>query len=310
MRILLVGTSTNEKHKARGNLAGFNHGYSRAFRELGHRVDSLSHQEAKEKARGHYDFFLLRDTVPIGSTAVIHLRRMCDRFAMFTHAEYIQGRSIDKPFFNALAKAGALPQHIFLDQQLGWKVYEEQGIKVPMTWLGFGANLETHVADEKDIDVLWVGHGYAERQQRVENLVYPLIDILGDEYNVRIHGRNQVHGSLSIPEMFNAMSRARIVIHLCHMAHWKGGYGGRTIWDALASRAYVVHDSFATDKESFPYGVSFVPVDQVTDEVLRILEEVDPEDLEDMTEAGYEWVREGHMITHVAKKMLDIVGVR
>lgn len=293
LRILLIGTSTNPA----AHTAGFNHGYKAGFEALGHQVDSISHREAGGFDGDGYDFFLLRDAT-ISPKIVQHFKDKSRHFALFTHAEYAQAKH-ERSFIEAVK-----PEHIFLDQQEGDKGFE--GLGTPCTFLGYGANPETRRAAVKDIDVLWVGHGYHERQARVEAQVYPLLDT---EFNVKIHGRAQKDGALTIPKMYEVMSRARIVIHLCGLAAIRWGYGGRRIYDALSSGAFVVSDKFPHDEETFPYGTSFVPVEQVHDRVLWLLRNADEEDLEEMTEAGFEWVREGHMISHVAQEMLDIVGV-
>ena len=256
MKVMLIGTSVNADDKQRGNLAGFNHAYGIAFRELGHEVLSYAHNDIRAAARntGNFDLFLLRD-VTVDTKFVAQIAGRSERFGIFTHAEFIQGRTMDVQFFEMIRKLGVKPHHIFYDQPLAAQRYAEVGINIPGTFIGWGANPETYTSEEKDIDVLWLGHNYGERQTRVENLIFPLKEM--PLLNVKIHGRGQPDGSLSLPEMFEVLSRAKVVVRLSHKAHWDGGYSGRTIYDALASGCFVVHDWYPTCQEMFPHGVHF-----------------------------------------------------
>ena len=293
MRALIVGGSTNPKH----HIAGFNLGYGLAFKELGWEVDSVSQAGARKFRGSGYDLFLLRDTM-INVDTALRLKNGSKHFAIFTHSEYRQSRR-EQEFMKAVK-----PEHIFLDQPLGAQGFSELGI--PSTFLGYGANPMCRVSGEKDIDVLWVGHGYAGRQTSVENQVWPLLDL--DGFNVKVHGSGQPHGPLSIPDMYEAMSRSRIVIHMCGYGALRWGYGGRRIFDALASGAMVISDSFPECWRVFPKGVSFVKSEDVHVYTRSILES-DKEFVSTMAEAGHKWVRENGMIIHIAQKMLDILGV-
>ncbi len=303
MRVLLVGTSTNHDDVNMGNLGGFNHGYGAAFREMGWEVDSFHHRNFNEEASGEYDLFLLRD-VTVNPIHVAEWAFKSKKFAMFTHAVFIQGRTMDVRFFMAMKGLDSMPDHVFLDQPLGGEAYKQLAIDVPTTFLGWGANHAAYRAEEKDVDLLWVGHAYAPRQTIVENLVYPF---LGTDCNVRIHGRGQEHGPLSMPQMFEVMSRARVLVRVSHVAHWEGGYSGRTIFDALASGCYVVHDEYPTCHEMFPRGASFVHVEKIREEIEYTLSMAT---LAEQADCGYEWVRNNGMITHIVQKMLDALGVK
>ena len=306
MKILLCGTFLDHKNKERGNLAGFNHAYKKAFEHLGHDVDSIMHGQAPVWPGKGYDLFLLRD-VTVDTQAVARLAKRSEKFAMFTHAEFIQGRTMDVRFFEHMGDLGAMPDHVFLDQTLGGKRYEELGIDVPATFLGWGANMETARKEwrDKDIDILWVGHNYGERQPRVENLIFPLKD---SSYNVKIHGRGQPDGPLSMPEMFDALSRAKIVVRISHKAHWVGGYSGRTIYDALASCAYVIHDEYPLCYDQFPYGVKFVPIEDIKVAVLHATKASRSFELiEQKAITGYHWVWNTGMVFHMAQRMIDIL---
>lgn len=306
MKVLLASTSVNADGPM-ANLAGFHHGYGAAFRELGHDVTSFSHAQvgngtAALQSESQYDFFLLRDTT-VDPDRVAELAMRATRWAMFTHAEFIQSKVIDKRFFARLKELDRMPHYIFLDQQLGDQRLSAIGVDVPMVWLGWGANPATHRSESKDIDILWLGHNYAERQQRVENVIFPLRE---SNFVVKIHGRGQPDGPLNLQQMFHALARTRILVRISHQAHWAGGYSGRTILDGLASGCYVVHDEFPTCKESFPTGVSFVPVEKVTQQTLRAASMPRPV-LAEQADAGYRWVRENKMITHVIQEMLKRV---
>ena len=293
MKALIVGGSTDpERH-----ISGFNIGYGLAFEELGWEVDSISHKEAKAFDGNGYDLFLMRDTL-IDPRAVLRLKSRSKHFAIFTHCEHGQSRR-EKKFMRTIA-----PDHIFLDQPLGGQGFQE--LEMPSTFLGYGANSMCYVADEKNIDALWVGHGYAQRQPSVENQVWPLLDLDGS--NVKVHGAGQPHGPLSIPDMYETMSRSRIVIHMCGYGALRWGYGGRRIFDALASGAMVISDSFPECWRVFPKGVSFVKSEDVLVYTRSILES-DGEFVSTMAEAGHKRVRGNGMIAHIVQKMLEILGV-
>ena len=304
MRVLLVGTSTNHEDVNMGNLGGFNHGYGYAFREMGWEVDSFHHRNFNECASGEYDLFLLRD-VTVNPSYVADWVASSKKFAVFTHAEWIQGRTMDVRFFTALKSLASMPDHVFLDQPLGGDVYKRLAIDVPTTFLGWGANHAAYRAEEKDIDLLWMGHAYEPRQTIVNNLIRPLLET---DCDIRMYGRGQEHGPLSMPQMFDVMSRARILVRISHKAHWEGGYSGRTIYDALASGCYVVHDEYPHCRENFPIGLTFVKVEEIRKQLEHAL--AMPKDaVYDIGKAGYEWVRENGMITHIIQRMLDILGV-
>jgi hypothetical protein len=287
-----------------GNLGGFNHGYGHAFREMGWEVDSFNHRDFNELASGEYDLFLLRD-VTVSQAQVANWASRSKKFAIFTHAEFIQGRTMDVRFFMAMKSMGSMPDHVFLDQPLGGERYKELAIDVPTTFLGWGANHAAYKAEEKDIDLLWMGHAYEPRQTIVNNLICPLLET---GYNVKMHGRGQEHGSLSMPQMFETMSRARILVRISHKAHWEGGYSGRTIYDALASGCYVIHDEYPQCRENFPAGLTFVKVEEIGKQLEHALT-IPKDGVYNISKMGYEWVRENGMITHIAQKMLDILEV-
>ena len=92
---------------------------------------------------------------------------------------------------------------------MAYQRYEELGITIPGTFLGWGANPAAYMAEEKDIDIAWFGHAYGERQGRVESLIFPL----KDRYwlNVRIHGRNQPDGPVGMLEMFDKNERIDLI---------------------------------------------------------------------------------------------------
>lgn len=295
MKILLVGTSTN----ASSHLAGFNHGYGHGFSRLGHNVDSVPHAFAGSLQETGYDFFLLRDTT-ISPDVVLDLKRRAYHFAIFTHSEWHQ-RKKDRAFIEKVQ-----PGFIFLDQQLGGQAFD--GLGIPMEWLGYGANpLCRRVPwNEKDIDVLWVGHGYAERQGRVEKYIWPIKD---SGLNVKIHGAGQPDGPLGLEDMFEVMSRSKIVVQLVSSfaQHW--GYGGRRIYDALASGAVVVSDIFPECRESYPCGVFFTGTEEVGNLATGLFDSLTAGEIEEIAGMGYEWVKNGHMIQHVCQKMLERVGL-
>lgn len=307
MRILLIGTSLDYNNQSYGNLAGFNHGYGAAFRELGHQVDSIHHRQVPTYFGGKYDVMLLRD-VTVDPTAIGKLTFAAKKFGMFTHAEFIQAKTMDVKFFEALKERGRLPDHIFYDQPLAAQRYAELGIDVPGTFLGWGANPACHARpwEEKDIDVAWFGHAYGERQMRVENLIFPLKELEKEGFRVLIHGRGQPDGPVSLPEMFELMSRTRIVVRISHKAHWEGGYSGRTIHDASASGCFVVHDEYPTCRDMFPHA-HFVPVEKVREAVLEMIES--PGHCKNQANLGYLHVRNNHMTTHHAQRMLEILDV-
>jgi hypothetical protein len=206
-----------------------------------------------------------------------------------------------------MEELGCPPDHIFYDQPLAKRRYDNLGILLPGTFLGWGANMASKRLSwkEKDIDILWTGHDYGERQPRVRNIIFPLKE---SDYNVKIHGRGQPDGPLNLPDMFDAYSRAKIVVRLSHKAHWEGGYSGRTIYDALASGCYVVHDEYPECHKHFPSGVSFELVEDVGQKALQ-LAGMSYSYLWEHVERGFGYVKNHHMISHHAQKMLDILGV-
>lgn len=305
MKVLLVGTSTNHEDVNQGNLGGFNHAYGLAFEELGWEVDSFHHRDFYERTRGKsYDLFLMRDT-SVNPSYVAEVAQRCNKFAIFTHAEFIQARTMDVRFFASMKGLGCMPAQVFLDQPLGGERYKELEIEVPTTFLGWGANpaCKRLPWEEKDIDVVWLGHSYEPRQTIVESLIYPL---LKTDRVVHIYGRGQKFGPLSMPQMFDVLARSKVLVRISHPAHWEGGYSGRTVFDALASGCYVVHDKYPTCKRMFPTGVSFVPYEKISEEVIRAIS-LPSAALKEQVNRGYEWVRENGMVTHIAQKMLEIL---
>lgn len=297
MKILLASTATGNSF-----LAGIDHGYSRGFRELGHEVKSISHAQMNEVARGdeRFDFFLLRDTfmVPVGATCAIADR--CEKFAMFTHSEFRQAKK-DARFIRDVS-----PDYIFLDQPLGGTT-EFADLGIPMEFLGYGANHAARISMQKDIDIGFFGNGYAERQPRVEKYVFPLLD---SGYNVKIHGRGQPDGSLDLDDMFEAMSRTKIVVNLCGVGARALGYGGRRILDAMASGCAVVADRFEADRDVYGKtgGCIFADTDMVGEIAIDLLDNR-PGNLRAMQLRGYRYVRENWMISHVCEKMIQLVGL-
>ncbi len=301
MKVLLIGTSVDYKHKERGNLGGFNHAFSAAFKSMGHDVHSYSHSEIRTAARlpGNFDLFLLRD-VTVDTKAVAQLAGRSDKFAVFTHAEFVQAKVMDVQFFDRMAKFNTMPDYLFYDQPLAYQRYEELGITIPGTFLGWGANPAAYMAEEKDIDIAWFGHAYGERQGRVESLIFPL----KDRYwlNVRIHGRNQPDGPVGMLEMFDIMARTKVVVRISHKAHHEGGYSGRTIYDAMASGCIVLHDEYPMCTKMFPdeTAVFFSTINNFR-EFLR-----EPMASQDIGgPINNSWVREHRMVTHVAQQMIE-----
>ena len=294
LRILIIGTSTEpERHTS-----GFNIGYQGGFLSLGCYVVSISHKEIKTHPYGDYDLILLRDTT-VNIEAMKDLAKRGEHFAVFTHAEFNQGKR-DIEILRALD-----PEVIFLDQPLGGYVFK--GLPIPCIFLGYGANHSTWMSSDKDIDVLWVGHGYPARQQEVINNVFPLKELSG--YNVKIYGGGQPDGPLGIPEMITAMAHARIVIHIgSPIVTDRGGYGGRRIYDALASGCYVVSTWSPLCKQIFPVGVKFCGRNDVYNTVSNALNQ-DWEYLMTDIEVSYHWARTSQMIAHKCQAMLEAVGL-
>jgi hypothetical protein len=290
MKILVIGTSTDP----RLHTSGFNLAYAAGFEALGHDVISISHREIPTHTGDGYDFILLRDTT-VNITAMKHLAKHGRHFAIFTHAEFNQGRK-DEPIIKELD-----PEIIFLDQQLGGYVFKE--LPIPTVFLGYGANMSARPG-KKDIDVLWVGHGYPARQQEVVKGVWPLRDL--PEFNVKIHGYGQPDGPLAIPDMLEAMSRSRISIHIGGpIVTDKGGYGGRRIYDALASHNFVVSTWFPLCWDTFPFGVDFVDRNHVLEHIKERLGM--PEWVERHAFAGFQWAQECGMVHHKCRAMLDCI---
>jgi hypothetical protein len=246
-----------------------------------------------------YDFFLLRDTT-IDFNIVLDLKRRAHHFAMFTHSEWHQ-REKDRAFIEKVQ-----PEFIFLDQQLGGQAFD--GLGIPMEWLGYGANPTCRRApwSKKDIDVLWIGHGYAERQGRVEKYIWPLAE---SGLNVKIHGTGQPDKALGLEDMFDVMSRAKATVQLVSSFAQNWGYGGRRIYDALASGSIVVSDQFPKCRESYPCGVFFTDTEDVGNFSTRLFDAMTKGEMEDIANMGYQWVRSEHMIQHVCQRMLEKVGL-
>jgi hypothetical protein len=290
MKILIVGTSTDP----RLHVAGFNLAYEKGFTSLGHHVTSISHKQIPSHAGNAYDFILLRDTT-INVPAMKHLAACGKHFAVFTHAEFNQGRR------DADILAELEPEVVFLDQPLGGYVFRE--LPFPSIFLGYGANMDTRIG-KKDIDVLWVGHGYPARQQEVVNNVWPLRDL--PDFNVKIHGYGQPDGPLAIPDMLETMSRAKIVIHIGSPGVTdRGGYGGRRIYDALASGSFVISTWFPLCHAIFPFGVEFTNRDNILGMSKMYLDE--PDSVSQHAYAGFEWARQCGMVSHKCQAMLDSI---
>jgi len=306
MKIMLIGTSTDHTDANRGNLAGFSHAFSRAFRSLGHEVYSFAHGNIREAARipGNFDFFLLRD-VTVDTKFVAQIAGRSTKFAMFTHAEYVQAATMDAPFFDRLAQFNTLPDHIFYDQPLAYQCYEKLDIHIPGTFLGWGANPACYMAADKDIDIAWFGHAYAPRQDLVKAYIWPLKDL---ELNVRIHGRDQPDGPVGMMEMFDILARTKIVVRLSHQAHWQGGYSGRTIYDAMASGCVVYHDEFPLCGQMFPQLETcafFVKPERVGEHAGKEALRWKDRHIREGGTVNYHWVRSRRMCTHVAQQMLE-----
>lgn len=294
MRVLIIGTSTNPK----SHTAGFNIGYMEGFTSLGHNTVSISHRLIETHTGTDYDLILLRDTT-VNIDAMIDLSFRGEHFAVFTHAEFNQGKR-DIDIIKELD-----PEIIFLDQPLGGVVFKE--LSIPSIFLGYGANHRAISSPYKDIDVLWVGHGYPARQQEVVNQVWPLRNLTG--YNIKIHGRGQPDGPLSIPDMLDAMSRSKVVIHMGEpIVTGRGGYGGRRIYDALASGCYVVSTRTPLSKQIFPVGVRFCKNEDIRKTVMEVMD-TEWEFLQEEVETAMKWVAGGNMIKHKCQAMLEAVGL-
>lgn len=294
MNVLLASTATDNS-----SLAGIHLGYGHAFWELGHEVTSIAHAHLGKIASrpDEYDFFLLRDTFQVDAEMVKAIAGRCKKFALFTHAECLQAER-DARFIEYTR-----PDYVFLDQPLGHTTALSR-LDTPMTFLGYGANHLCRMSPDKDIDVAFFGNAYPERQPRVVEHVFPLKD---SEYNVKIHGSGQPDGPLGLEEMFEAMSRTKIVINICGAGCPELGYGGRRILDAMASGCAVVADRFATDLSTYTR-VTFTDTDSVAGVATFMLERKDG-DLREKQLAGYKYVQENWMIKHVAQKMIELVGL-
>ena len=300
MNVLLASTATDNS-----SLAGIHHGYGHAFWELGHDVTSISHAHLGRIAArpDEYDFFLLRDTFRVDAAQIRAIAGRCKKFALFTHAECLQAER-DARFIEYVK-----PDYVFLDQPLGHTTHFAR-LDVPMKFLGYGANHLCRMSPVKDIDVAFFGHAYPERQPRVVEHVFPLRE---SGHNVKIHGQGQPDGPLGLEEMFEAMSRTKVVINICGAGCPEMGYGGRRILDAMASGAVVVADRFALDKETYGStlgtigGVHFTSLDSVARDALLLLSKKNQ--LRGMQLRCYKYVHENWMIKHVAQKMIELVGL-
>jgi hypothetical protein len=212
---------------------------------LGYRDVELAVAQGKNDIFvGPYDLLIIQDT-HLSLGLAFRLSAVSKKTVLFTHSECIQGHR-DIPYITKLQ-----PDWVFTDQPKGVQVFGD--IPIGITWMGHGADGSCHIADVKDIDILWVGHKYDARDSLVQSDVIPL----KDKCNMRIHGAGYKHGPLKPSAMFTAMSRARIVVHIGHPVTDDGGYSGTRISDALASCAYVVSTSYYRHADRFPHGVSW-----------------------------------------------------
>jgi hypothetical protein len=226
---------------------------------------------------------------------------------MYTHSECIQADR-DVGFIEAVG-----PKYVFLDQRQANEHTAFSRLSVPMKWLGYGANPASFISPTKDIDILWIGNSFPARQPLVEKYIYPLASksydpAAGTGFNILFHGNGQRDGPLSLDEMFPVLARTKIVLNLnaYEIRPDVLGYGGRRILDCHASGAYVVSSRFATDRESFPHGTSFVEMDEIADEALRLLE---TGEYRAGAMRAYGFVRREWMIEHVILKMMELAGV-
>lgn len=304
MKALLIGTAKDEMSPTQGNLAGFLHGYVPAFREIGWWVDGIMHEDMKFWKQQEYDLVLMRDTFNavtgerVNPEVVNYVKKKARKFGFFGHAEFIQGAE-DVPVLKEIK-----PDHIFLDQPYAARIMEEVG--APTSFLGFGANDMAGPAKHKDIDILWIGHAYDKRQERVERYIFPLRN--SSEFEVRIHGRDQPDGPLNLPDMFDVMGRSRVLVRMSHEAQIRGGYGCRTLFDAMASDCFVVSDGFAgcSDQRVYPWlgrGVYFARDDESIATYAKLMTWASSS--AKGAQAAGKIIREKYRIKNVAERMIE-----
>lgn len=241
--------------------------YVRALKEMLFDVHAYTHRQAAGIiAHWPHDrriLTIVQDThLPIPDA--VKLRGQVDKLVLFTHSESIQGVK-DIGYILAMK-----PDLVATDQPSGVQMFNEV---VKAIWMGCGADPACRVAPNKDIDVLWVGNKYDARDPDVQREVVPLLDEAA--YKVQVYGDGYPGGLLKPSEMFERMSRAKVVVHICHPVCDRDGYGGQRISDALASGAYVVSTRYPYDSTRFPFGVSFVGRDDVRQTVLDVLRDYD-----------------------------------
>jgi hypothetical protein len=275
--------------------------YSDALRELGHDVAACSYVTVHEartpglRYRG-YDLVIFQDTHLELRHAITIKHNNQAKIAQFTHSESLHSHK-DISYIRAVR-----PDHIFTDQPIGVERFKL--LDIPVTWMGHGADGNCRSSSEKDIDVLWVGNRYPEREKVVRQQVLPFLDT---QYNVLVHGDGYPHGIVKPSEMFELMSRSKVVIHVGHPVTRVGGYAGTRISDALASGAYVVSTKYPRAEERFPIGVTFVDDEAIMDTTLEILHNYKGY-FDALAQEGYGYVLKFRMAKHDMEMVLREMG--
>ena len=293
-RVLFIGSGTGDHLWAL-----LLNRWSYALKWLGHDVLAMDYREAMSRQDlglilcDHYDYdvLILQDThLPL--PYALRAKSCAAHVAIITHSECIQGER-DKAYLGAMA-----PDAVYTDQPVGASMFS--AFAPTVRWLGVGADMRCASSPVKDIDILWIGNRYPEREADVEREVEPL---LNTEYKVAMYGQGYPGEQVNPSTMFDLMSRAKIVVSVTHPGCVEGGYCGMRIADALASGAYVVSNKYFKDRVSFPCkGVSFVDRDGIYEQVLVDLHR---RDREADALAGSVFVRRKRMAYHDMGKVMN-----
>lgn len=297
MRILLVGSGKGDHFWA----LHVNR-YTKALELLGHDVVSCGFRDVlldreyrrRELWNNYYDLLILQDThLSAGIALSLIAKARC--YVLCTHSESMQHKR-DIKYIEETK-----PDWIFTDQPVGPDLFRGTGVEA--TWMGHGADHACYRLPDKSIDVLWIGNKKMPRDEHVQREVMPLLDT---DYNVQVWGQGYPKGLAAPSKMFDLMARSKIVIHIGSRAALEYGYSGTRISDALASGCYVVSSRYPRCEERYPFGVSFVGLDEIMEETLFCLKNYDQIRAVDLDKA-YRYVREKRMAVNDMHLVLNTV---